>query len=143
MHLRTRTQVIMPPPLLASFDSDGPNPNSTPDAVCLLIAADAHQRQLLMLVILVNGLIRPYFLPFHCDQPLGLAPNPAFDGKFFAYDGELIHGQGILIELPHILFNLMAQVQVPSVPQIQAHLAIDPATDAKMGPLSLETRTHQ
>ena len=123
--------------LLSPFDIDGPGPNATPDAVRQLIAAAAHQRQLLMVIVLVNGQIRPYFLPFRRDQAVGAAANPALDGKFFAYDGELVHGQGVLVELPHNLFNLTAQVQVPAIAQIQAHLVVHPDADTTMGPFAV------
>ena len=57
-----------------------------------------------------------------------MAANPALDGKFFAYNGELVHGQGVLVELPHNLFNLTTQV---------AHLAANPAMDMIIGPFGI------
>jgi len=85
--------------LLAPFDIDINNPgnNATPDAVRQQIAAAGNQRIPLAMVLLVEGRLKPFFLPFRLEQAVGATPNPAIDGKIFAYDGELIHNQGILV----------------------------------------------
>jgi hypothetical protein len=42
------------------------------------------------------------------------------DGKFFAFDGKLVLGQGVLVEIPAQWFNMIAQAQVPTLDNIQA-----------------------
>lgn len=34
------------------------------------------------------------------DPVLGSQPDPWLDGRFFVYDGELIHNTGCLVDLP-------------------------------------------
>ena len=78
----------------------------TPDTVRNRLATAANQRLPIAVLLIVDGLLRLYFLPFRRDLAMGTAPHPATDGKLFAYDGELIQGQGTLIELPNQWFNL-------------------------------------
>ncbi len=107
-------------PLFASFDVSLTDANPTPDNVRQQIAAASNQRSPLAILLLVNGLLRVYCLPFWCDQAVGAAPVPALDGKFFAFDGELVLGQGVLVEIPSQWFNMTAQVQVPTLDNIRA-----------------------
>jgi hypothetical protein len=87
-------------PLFAPFDISLMNANPTPNNVCHQITAVSNQRSPLAIALLVNGLICVYCLPFRHDQAVGAAPIPALDGKFFAFDGKLVLGQGVLVEIP-------------------------------------------
>ncbi len=84
-------------PLFAPLDVSLTDTNPTPDNVCQQIAVASNQRSPLAILLLVNGLLRVYCLPFRQDQAVGAAPVPALDGKFFAFDGKLVLGQGVLI----------------------------------------------
>ncbi len=106
-------------PLFAPFDVSLTDANPTPDNVCQQIAAASNQRSPLAILLLVNGLLRVYCLPFRQDQAVGAAPVPALDGKFFAFDDELVLGQGFLVEIPSQWFNMTAQVQVPILDNIR------------------------
>lgn len=108
--------------LLSSFNI-GQGVNDSPDTVRQRVAAAANQRLPIALLVLVNGILRPYFLPFRRDQAMGAQPHPATDGKLYAYDGELIQGQGLVVELPNNFFNLSALVTVATVASIQGQLA--------------------
>ena len=123
--------------LLAPFDIDINNAgnNVTPDVVRQQIAAAGNQRVPLALVLLVEGRLKPYFLPFRLEQAVGATPNPAIDGKIFAYDGELIHNQGILVEIINSSFSQITnQVQVGTVAHIKAQLLADTDPHFMMGP---------
>lgn len=67
--------------------------------------------------------MRPYFLPFHQEHAKGVPPHPATDGKLFAYDGELIHGQGTLVKTPNQWFNLSLVATIATTANIAAQLA--------------------
>ncbi len=107
-------------PLFAPFDISLMDANPTPDNVCQQIAAASNQCLLLTIALLVNGLICVYCLPFWCNQAVGVAPVPALDGKFFAFDGNLVLGQEVLVEIPAQWFNMTAQVQAPTLDNIRA-----------------------
>jgi hypothetical protein len=107
-------------PLFAPFNISLTDANPTPDNVCQQIDAASNQRSPLAIALLVNGLIRVYCLPFRHNQAVGATPVPALDGKFFAFDGKLILGQGVLVEIPAQWFNMTAQVQVPTLNNIRA-----------------------
>jgi hypothetical protein len=87
-------------PLYAPFDISLTDANPAPKIVCQQIAAASNQRSPLAIVLLVNGLLHVYCLPFRRDQAVGAPTVPALDGKLFAFDGELILGQGVLVEIP-------------------------------------------
>ena len=78
------------------------------------------------LVLLIDGHLRPYFIPFRREQAVGAAPEPVLDNRFFAYDGELVQGQGLLVELLNNVFNLVNAMVVPTVEAIRTHLAAHP-----------------
>jgi hypothetical protein len=120
--------------LFAPFDISLMDANPTPDNVRQQIAAASNQRSPLAIALLVNGFIRVYCLPFRCDQAVDAAPVPALDGKFFAFDGELILGQGVLVEIPAQWFNMTAQVQVLTFDNIRAQLAADASPTLTLGP---------
>ncbi len=67
------------------------------------------------IVLLVDGHLRPYFIPSRQEQAVGAAPEPALDNRFFAYDGELVQGQGLLLELLNNVFNLVNATVVPTI----------------------------
>ncbi len=121
-------------PLFAPFDISLTDANPTPDNVHQQIADASSQHLPLTIALLVNGLVRVYCLPFRHDQAVGAAPVPALDGKFFAFDGELVLGQGVLVEIPAQWFNMTAQVQVPNLDNIQARLAADASPTLTLGP---------
>ena len=85
---------------LSSFNIIQGAAPDTPDAVRQRIAAAANQHLPIafLLLLLVDGLLRPYFLPFRRDQAVGTPGHLPTDNKLFAFDGELIQGQGILVE---------------------------------------------
>jgi hypothetical protein len=76
-------------PLFAPFDVSLMDINPTPDNVCRQIAAASNQHLPLAILLLINGFLWVYCLPFRRDQAVGAAPDPALDGKFFAFDGKL------------------------------------------------------
>jgi hypothetical protein len=121
-------------PLLAPFDISLTDANPTPNNVCQQIAAASNQRSPLAIVLLVNRLLHVYCLPFRCDQVVGAPTVPALDGRFFAFNGKLILGQGVLVEIPAQWFNMTAQVQVPTVDNIRARLAADASPTLTLGP---------
>jgi len=107
----------------------------TPDAVRQRIAAAANQHLPIALLLFVGGGLRPYFLPFRRDQAMGVPAHGATDNKLFAYDGELIQGQGTLVEFPNQWFNLAPQTTVATVANIGGLLAAD-ATITSLGPFA-------
>ena len=125
--------------LLSPHDIDLNNPgtNLTPATVRQQIAEAGAQRLPIVLVLLVNGRLQPYFLPFRRSQAAGEAPDPATDNKIYAIDGELIRNEGTLVELPDALWNqLPNQVQVSTVAHIQTQLTADASQNFMMGPFN-------
>jgi hypothetical protein len=108
--------------LFAPFDISLMDANPTPNNVCQQIAAASNQNSPLAIALLVNGLIPVYCLPFWHNQAVGAASVPALDGKFFAFNGKLVLGQGVLVKIPAQWFNMTAQVQVPTLNNIRAWL---------------------
>ena len=104
-----------------------------PDAVRQRVAAAANQHLPIALLLFVDGKLRPYFLPFRRDQAMGAPAHGATDNKFFAYDGELIQGQGSLVEVPNQWFNLAPLTTVATVASTQGLLAAD-ANMSALGP---------
>ena len=66
---------------LSSFNIIAGVAPETPDAVRQGIAAAANQRLPVALLLLVDGLLRPYFLPFRRDQAVGAPVHPATDNR--------------------------------------------------------------
>jgi hypothetical protein len=120
-------------PLFAPFDISLTDANPTPDNVCQQIAAASNQRSPLAIVLLVNRLLRVYWLPFRRNQAVGAPAIPALDGKLFAFNGELVLGQGVLVEIPAQWFKV-AQAQVPTVNNIRAQMAADASPTLTLGP---------
>ncbi len=112
-------------PLFAPFDISLTDANPTPNNVLQQIAAASNQCLPLTIVLLVNRLLCVYCLPFRRNQAVGAPAVPALDGKFFAFHGKPVLGQGVLVEIPAQWFNMTAQVQVPTVANIRAQLAAD------------------
>jgi hypothetical protein len=121
-------------PLFAPFDISLTDANPTPNNVCQQIAATSNKRLPLAIVLLVNGLIHVYCLPFRCNQAVAAATIPALDRKFFAFDGELVLGQGVLVEIPAQWFSMTSQVQVPTLNNIRAQLATIASPTLTLGP---------
>jgi hypothetical protein len=86
--------------LFAPFNISLTDANPTTNNVCQHIAAASNQCLPLAIVLLVNGLIHVYCFPFRRNQAIGASPAPSLDGKFFAFDGELVLGRGVLVEIP-------------------------------------------
>ncbi len=105
--------------LFAPFNISLMDANPTPDNVRQQIAATSNQCSPLTIVLLINGLICVYCFPFRSNQAFGTAPDPALNGMFFAFDGKLVLGQGVLVEIPAQWFNMTAQVQVPTLDNIR------------------------
>ncbi len=120
---------------LSSFNIIAGIAPDTPDAVRQGIAAAANQRLPVALLLLVDGILRPYFLPFRRDQAVGATAHPPTDNKLFAFDGELIHGQGVIVELPNQWFNLIPNITVATAANIQGLLGGD-ATLQMLGPFN-------
>jgi hypothetical protein len=93
-------------PLFTPFDISLMDANPIPEIVCQQIAAASNQGSPLTIVLLVNGMLRVYCLPFWRDQAVGAPAVPALDGKLFAFDGELVLGQGVLVEIPAQWFKV-------------------------------------
>ncbi len=70
----------------------------------------------------MDGLLRPYFLPFRRDQAVGAPVHPATDNKLFAFNGELIQGQGVVVEIPNQWFNLIPNTTVATTASTQGLL---------------------
>ena len=63
------------------------------------------------------------------DRPL-IAPNLSTYGKTYDFDGDLYRNQGINVEIPNNLFNLVAnQHLVPTVAHITTTIAQDDTLD--------------
>ena len=118
---------------LSSFNIIAGAIPDTPDAVRQRIAAAANQHLPIALLLFVDGVLRPYFLQFRRDQALGVPAHPATDNKLFAFDGELIQGQGSVVELPNQWFNLAPLTTVATVPNASGLLAADAALTS-LGP---------
>ena len=102
------------------------NANTAPSTVRQQIVEAVAQQKFITLVLLVDGLLKPYFLPFRRSQAAGDAPDPSIDNKIFAFDGELINGEGVLVELVDSYFNQVPnQVQVSTVADIKAQLTAE------------------
>ena len=59
------------------------------------------------------------------------------NGKLFAYQGELVQGVGLLVEIPDDWFNLTATIVVPLVTSAQALLAADTNVSVNFGPYAV------
>jgi hypothetical protein len=121
-------------PLFAPFDISLTDANPTPDNVCQPITTTSNQRLPLAIVLLVNRLLHVYCLPFWREQAVGALAIPALDGKFFAFDGELVLSQRVLVEISAQWFNMTAQVQVPPLDNIRAQLAANASPTLTLGP---------
>ena len=82
-----------------SIDLNTPANNTTPEAVKQQIAAAGSQRLPMAVIQLIDGRLQILLLPFRHEQAAGIAPDPAVDGKLFAYDGKLIKGLLLPMEI--------------------------------------------
>ena len=69
------------------------------------LAQSGGQLCFLAATILAEGKARLYTCPHRWDDGL-TASNPDLDGKFFAFEGELIGNEGHTVVLPDALFHL-------------------------------------
>ncbi len=84
---------------------------------------------------LVSGRLHLFHLPFKWELVLGAPPDPSLDGKFFAFDGELIYNQGSLVEVSTTAFHQTTnQVLVRTIPALKAALAEDTDPSLMVGP---------
>ena len=123
--------------LLTPFDIDVNNTGSAmrPENVRALVATAGSRRMPLAAGMLVNGRLRLFFLPFKWEPILGAPVDPSLDGKFIAFDGELIYNQGSLVEIPSDAFNRITnQVLVRTIPALKAALAGDLDPSFMVGP---------
>jgi hypothetical protein len=123
-------------PLFAPFDISLTEANPTPNNVHQQITAASNQCLPLAIVLLVNRLLCVYCLPFWRNQAVGAPTIPALDEKFFAFDGKLVLGQGVLVEIPTQWFNMTAQVQVPTMDNIRAQLAANASPTLTLCPFA-------
>lgn len=110
---------------LSPFHISPGNANTPPESVRQLITAAANQHLPVALLLHVDGLLKPYFLPFRRELVVGATAHPATDNKIFAYEGELVGSQGYLVELLNQWFNLTPVVTVGTVDYIKGLLAAD------------------
>ena len=111
--------------------------NTPPATVRHKIVEAVAQQKFITMVLLIDGRFKPFFLPFRRSQAAGDAPDPSIDNKIFAFDGELMNGEGVLIELTDNLFNQVPnQVQVSTVADTKAQLAADPTPGLMLGPFT-------
>jgi hypothetical protein len=121
--------------LMALFNI-GPNP-PTPAIVRALVAKTTAQQKAVCFIAFVDGKLQVFFLPFRLNTALGAPVDATTNGKLFAYQGELIQGVGLLVEIPDDWFNLTTAVVVPLVASAQALLAVDVAPTVTFGPYAV------
>ena len=123
--------------LLSPYLIDLNGNNVSAEAARAQLAAAGNLRHPLCLGVVVEGKVHLFFLPFKWELAAGAAADAALDNKLFAFDGELVGGQGCIVELPDDLFHqLNVQVHVGTVDHIKNELAGDAALDFMMGPFS-------
>ena len=97
------------------------------------LAQSGGQLCFLAATILAEGKARLYTCPHRWDDGL-TASNPDLDGKFFAFEGELIGNEGHTVVLPDALFHLINNSHtVPTIATIVSAVAGDQALET-MGP---------
>ena len=97
-----------------------------PEQVCVLVTTACSCQMPLAAGMLVSGRLCLFILPFKWEPVLGAPPDPALDGKFFAFDGELIYNQGSLVGIPKTTFHKTTnQVLVSTIHVLKAALAGD------------------
>lgn len=85
----------------------------------------------------MDGRLCPYFLLFQWEHALGVPPHPATNEKLFAYNGELIHGQGTLVESKSVVQLVpSSNCAQPTIANIAAQLVTDPHL-AHLGPYAV------
>lgn len=111
--------------------------NVSAETVRAQLTAAGNRRHPLCLGVVVEGKVHLFFLPFKWELAAGVAADAALDNKLFAFDGELVNGQGCIVELPIDLFHqLNVQVHVGTVDHIKNELAGDTSLDFMMGPFT-------
>ena len=118
-------------PFLYDVNNLGNNTDTT--TIKNRLAQSGNQRLFFATTVLAQGKARLYSCVHRWEDDL-VASNPDLDGKFFAFEGELIEKAGHTVVLQETLFNLLTNSQaVPTVPTIEAALAAD-STLEMMGP---------
>lgn len=121
--------------LMSPFFHDLANNNNNTDtnAIKNKLAQSGAQRRFFAATILSGGKARLYTCPFRWDDDL-VATNQNLNGRFFAFEGELIQNVAHTVELVADLFHLLTNtVVVPNVATIVGTLAADPNVEL-MGP---------
>ena len=96
------------------------------EQVSSLVATTGSHQMPLAAGMLVSGRLRLFILPFIWEPALAAPSDPSLDGKFFAFDGELIYNQGSLVEVPTTAFHQTTnQVLVCTIHALNAALAGD------------------
>ena len=97
------------------------------------IAQSGAQRRFIAATITSNGYSRMYTGISRWDDDL-VSSHPELEGKFFAFEGELIHNQGHTVEINDVVFHLpTTSVTVPTITAIVDALGTD-ETLTLMGP---------
>ena len=102
------------------YDSFNVNPNNaanvtTPNIIRDSVAAAGAAYNPLALVYISDNKVHVLVCPLRIDCPLG-ASNLSIYGKTYAFNGDLYRNQGLNVEIPNNLFNLVSnQYLVPTV----------------------------
>ena len=97
------------------------------------MAVSGNQRKFLGATIVSGGSARLYVCPSRFEDGL-TGTNPDLNGKYFAFEGELVNNTGHTVEIDQAVFNLINnQHAVPTINDITAAIAADPDLQM-MGP---------
>jgi hypothetical protein len=97
------------------------------------VAVSGNQRKFLGATIVSGGLARLYVCPTRWEDGL-TGTNPDLNGKYFAFEGELVNNTGHTVEINLDVFNLLTnQHAVPTINDIITAIAADPNLQM-MGP---------
>jgi len=106
-----------------------------PEQVHSLVTTTGSCQMPLAAGMLVSGRLCLVILPFKWEPVLGAPPDPSLDGKFFAFDGELIYNHASLVEIPTTAFRQTTnQVLVCTVHVLKTALAGDTEPSLLVGP---------
>lgn len=90
------------------------------------VAVSGNQRKFLGATIVSGGLARLYVCPTRWEDGL-TGTNPDLNGKYFAFEGELVNNIGHTVEIDQDVFNLLTnQHAVPTINDIITAIAADP-----------------
>ena len=109
--------------LYDSFDVDPNNATNATNTTASntirdSVAAAGAAYNLLAFVYMSDNKAQDLMCPQRIDRPLG-APNLSIYGKTYAFNGDLYRNQGLNVEIPNNMFNLVAnQHLIPAVAHI-------------------------